>query len=124
MGQGVAAGLLDAAETLALAHNCMAIRLEIRKDNTASQRLFAGAGYTQFGEHAAYYDDGMDALRFGKSLATHLLPELARTTYYRQTLGFTCGASCLMVAMKRSTGPWSSTAPLNCSCGVRRRRST
>lgn len=99
-GQGVAAGLLDAAETLALAHNCMAIRLEIRKDNVASQGLFTGAGYSQFGEHAAYYEDGMDALRYEKSLATHLLPELARTTYYRQTLGFTCGASCLMMAMK------------------------
>jgi ribosomal protein S18 acetylase RimI-like enzyme len=99
-GQGIAAGLLDAAETLALAHNCMAIRLEIRKDNAASQGLFTGAGYSQFGEHAAYYEDGMDALRFEKSLAAPLRPELARTTYYRQTLGFTCGASCLMMAMK------------------------
>jgi ribosomal protein S18 acetylase RimI-like enzyme len=100
LGQGVAAGLLDAAEHCALAHNCMAVRLEIRKDNAPSQRLFLRHGYALFGTHDNYYEDGMDALRFEKSLAAHLRPELARTTYYRQTLGFTCGASCLMMAMK------------------------
>ena len=97
---GVAGGLLDAAEQLALAHNCMAVRLEIRKDNTPSQRLFLRRGYALYGTHDGYYEDGMDALRFEKSLAAHLRPELARTTYYRQTLGFTCGASCLMMAMQ------------------------
>lgn len=100
LGQGVAGGLLDAAEHLALAHNCMAVRLEIRKDNAPSQQLFLRHGYALFGTHERYYEDGMDALRFEKSLAAHLRPELARTTYYRQTLGFTCGASCLMMAMK------------------------
>lgn len=100
LGQGVAAGLLQAAEALALAHNCMALRLEIRQDNAASQQLFLRAGYAPFGKHAGYYEDGMDATRFEKSLAAPLRPELARTTYYRQTLGFTCGASCLMMAMK------------------------
>lgn len=100
LGQGVASGLLRAAEELALVHNCVAMRLEIRKDNLASQRLFLRHGYALFGEHAAYYEDGMDALRFEKSLTARLRPELARTTYYRQTLGFTCGASCLMMAMK------------------------
>jgi ribosomal protein S18 acetylase RimI-like enzyme len=100
LGQGVAAGLLEAAEKLALAHYCAAIRLEIRQDNLPSQRLFLGHGYALFGTHDSYYEDGMDALRFEKSLAAQLRPELARTTYYRQTLGFTCGASCLMMAMK------------------------
>lgn len=99
-GRGVASGLLAAAEELALAHSCVAMRLEIRKDNLASQQLFLGHGYALFGEHAAYYEDGMDALRLEKSLTVRLRPELARTTYYRQTLGFTCGASCLMMAMK------------------------
>ena len=40
LGQGLAAGLLEAAEALALAHNCVAMRLEIRRDNIASQQLF------------------------------------------------------------------------------------
>jgi ribosomal protein S18 acetylase RimI-like enzyme len=100
MGQGVARALLAAAEQLAVARNCVAMRLEIRKDNAASQQLFLRHGYAMFGEHAAYYEDGMDALRFEKSLTARLRPELARTAYYRQTLGFTCGASCLMMAMK------------------------
>jgi len=100
LGQGVARALLAAAETLALARNCVAMRLEIRQDNTASQQLFIRHGYTVFGEYAAYYEDGMDALRLEKSLTARLRPELARTDYYRQTLGFTCGASCLMMAMK------------------------
>jgi ribosomal protein S18 acetylase RimI-like enzyme len=100
MGQGVASALLAAAEQLALARSCVAMRLEIRKDNAPSQQLFLRHGYAMFGEHAAYYEDGMDALRFEKSLTARLRPELARTAYYRQTLGFTCGASCLMMAMK------------------------
>ena len=100
LGKGVASGLLQAAEELALAHHCVAMRLEIRKDNVASQQLFLRHGYAVFGEHAGYYEDGMDALRFEKSLTARLRPELARATYYRQTLGFTCGASCLMMAMK------------------------
>lgn len=100
LGQGVATGLLRAAEELALACNCVAMRLEIRKENLASQALFERQGYSVFGEHAAYYEDGMDALRFEKSLTARLRPELARIAYYRQTLGFTCGASCLMMSMK------------------------
>jgi ribosomal protein S18 acetylase RimI-like enzyme len=100
LGQGVGSGLLRAAEELALVHNCVAMRLEIRKDNLASQQLFLSHGYAVFGEHTAYYEDGMDAVRLEKSLTARLRPELARTTYYRQTLGFTCGASCLMMAMK------------------------
>ncbi|NML62824.1 GNAT family N-acetyltransferase [Massilia sp. RP-1-19] len=100
LGQGVGSGLLRAAEELALAHNCVAMRLEIRKDNLASQLMFVRHGYVVFGEHAGYYEDGMDALRLEKSLTARLRPELARTAYYRQTLGFTCGASCLMMAMK------------------------
>lgn len=71
-GRGVAAGLLTAAEALALARGCVAMRLEIRKDNLASQRLFLGRGYAVFGEHAAYYEDGMDALRLEKWLVERI----------------------------------------------------
>jgi len=99
-GQGVAAGLLLAAEQSALGHSSVTMRLEIRKDNQASLRLFQSRGYRIFGEHRDYYDDGMDAFRLEKSLTHHLRPEIARAPYYEQTLGFTCGPSCLMMAMK------------------------
>lgn len=100
LGKGIASALLHAAEELALARQCVAIRLEIRKDNLPSRQLFSRHGYTVFGEHDSYYQDGMDALRLEKSLTARLRPPLARATYYPQTLGFTCGASCLMMAMK------------------------
>lgn len=99
LGQGVAAGLVMAAEQAALERNCATMRLEVRKDNDASLRLFQSRGYRGFGEHLAYYEDGMDAFRLEKSLTHHLRPELARAPYYRQTLGFTCGPACLMMAM-------------------------
>ena len=99
-GRGVAAGLLVRAEALALAHGAVTMRLEIRKDNLASQQLFLRHGYAVFGQHHAYYEDGMDALRLEKSLTAGVRAPLSRTVYYPQTLGFTCGASCLMMAMK------------------------
>ncbi|HJV01404.1 MAG TPA: GNAT family N-acetyltransferase/peptidase C39 family protein [Burkholderiaceae bacterium] len=100
LGQGVAAALLMTAEQAALERGCLAMRLEIRKDNAASLSLFQSRGYRIFGQHAGYYEDGMDAFRLEKTLTRHLRPELARAPYYRQTLGFTCGSSCLMMAMK------------------------
>ncbi len=68
LGQGVAAGLLIAAEQSALRHGRMRMRLEIRMDNQASLRLFQNRGYVIFGEYRNYYDDGMDAFRLQKSL--------------------------------------------------------
>ena len=85
LGRGVAAGLAMAAEQAALERNCATMRLEIRKDNDASMRLFRSRGYRIFGEHPAYYEDGMDAFRLEKSLIHHLRPELAGAPYYRQT---------------------------------------
>jgi len=100
LNQGVAAGLLMAAEQAALRHHCTTMRLEVRKDNQASLHLFQSRGYRLFGEHLAYYEDGVDAFRLEKSLTHYLRAELVRAPYYRQTLGFTCGPACLMMAMK------------------------
>lgn len=68
LGKGVAAGLLSAAERLALGHGYARQRLEVRIDNTASLALFGRRGYRVFGRHANYYHDGMDALRLEKTL--------------------------------------------------------
>lgn len=78
LGQGVAAALLLAAERAALACGCTSVRLEIRHDNTPSLRLFQGRGYAIFGRHARYYEDGMDAFRLEKSLASGPRCRLAR----------------------------------------------
>lgn len=100
MGQKVASGLLRAGERAAREQHCVSMRLEVRKDNRASLRLFKHRGYRVFDEQADYYEDQMDALRLEKQLAPNLPPERSRAPYYRQTLDFTCGPSSLMMAMK------------------------
>lgn len=99
-GQGIGRELVRVAEVEARERDCAYLRLETRKDNLASIALFRSLGYEQFGEYDDYYEDHMDALRFQKSLASHLRPELVRVPYYEQTQEFTCGPSALMMAMK------------------------
>lgn len=98
-GQGVGSILVEAAEAAALEHDCAYMRLEIRRDNPASIKLFIRNGYRQFGKYEDYYEDHMEALRFEKALA-HLKPDLAIVPYYQQTLDFTCGPATLLMAMK------------------------
>ncbi|MCB1887273.1 MAG: peptidase C39 family protein [Rhodocyclaceae bacterium] len=99
-GQGVGGGLIAAAEAEAVGHDCVSMRLEIRKDNAASLALFHRHGYQPFKEVLGYYEDHMDALRFEKSLAPQLETGRRAVPFYRQTLDFTCGPSSLMMAMK------------------------
>jgi ribosomal protein S18 acetylase RimI-like enzyme len=98
-GQGVGRALVDAAERAAWEQDRAYMRLEIRRDNLASQALFEGAGYRRFGVLSDYYEDHMEALRYEKTLALGLKPLLQRVPYYEQTLDFTCGSSSLMMAM-------------------------
>ncbi len=98
--QGIARILVQAAEQRALEHNCVSLRLEIRRDNTASQALFTRLGYRPFRTVPDYYQDHMDALRYEKRLMPQLRADLARVPYYRQTLDFTCGPAALMMAMR------------------------
>jgi ribosomal protein S18 acetylase RimI-like enzyme len=97
---GIGRALVEAAEQLALERECIAFRLEVRRDNPASIKLFEKLGYRYLDLVPDYYEDHAAALRFEKTLAPHLNPELARVPYYRQTLDFTCGPSSLMMGMK------------------------
>ena len=99
-GRGIARALVAAAEAAAWEQERAYMRLEIRRDNPASQSLFEGAGYRRFGVLSDYYEDHMEALRYEKALAPGLKPVLDRVPYYQQTLDFTCGPSCLMMAMQ------------------------
>jgi hypothetical protein len=96
----IARRLVLAAEQSALANDCVSLRLEIRRDNPASQNLFRALGYRPFRVVPDYYEDHMEALRFEKRLIPQLTADLARVPYYRQTLEFTCGPAALMMAMK------------------------
>jgi ribosomal protein S18 acetylase RimI-like enzyme len=98
-GQGVGRALVDAAERAAWDAERPYLRLEIRRDNIPSQRLFEGLGYRRFGVLSDYYDDHMEALRYEKQLSPDPARAPARVPFYEQTLDFTCGASSLMMAM-------------------------
>ena len=99
-GRGIGRALAEAAEQAAYEHGCGYLRLEIRPDNLASQKLFTQLGYRLFGVHLDYYEDQMEALRYEKRLSGKLAPTLAKVPYYQQTLDFTCGPASLMMAMK------------------------
>jgi ribosomal protein S18 acetylase RimI-like enzyme/predicted double-glycine peptidase len=99
-GRGIGRALIDATEAAAWDKERAYVRLEIRRDNLASQALFERAGYRRFGVLSDYYEDHMEALRYEKGLTPNLTPDLARVPFYEQTLDFTCGSSSLMMAMK------------------------
>jgi ribosomal protein S18 acetylase RimI-like enzyme len=99
-GRGIGRALIEATEAAAWDKERAYVRLEIRRDNLASQALFERAGYRRFGVLSDYYEDHMEALRYEKGLTPNLTPDLARVPFYEQTLDFTCGSSSLMMAMK------------------------
>lgn len=99
-GRGLGEALMQAAEQAALGHDCVEMRLEVRRDNTASIRLYQRLGYRQFGHYMDYYEDHMEALRFEKGLVPHLRTDVVSVPFYQQTLDFTCGPASLMMAMK------------------------
>ena len=99
-GMGVARALVERAEAEAWEHERAWMRLEIRKDNAASIALFESLGYRRFGMYADYYADHMDAWRYEKSPDPQLKPRLERVPWYEQTLEFTCGPACLIMAMQ------------------------
>jgi ribosomal-protein-alanine acetyltransferase len=99
-GRGIGRQLIMAAESRVLEHDCISMRLEVRRDNNYSVKLYEKLGYKQFGTLPDYYEDHMEALRYEKYLTPELKPDLDRVPYYEQTLDFTCGPSALMMAMK------------------------
>jgi ribosomal-protein-alanine N-acetyltransferase len=68
-GNGIGAVLLDAVEQAAHRQGSRRLRLEVRSDNLAAQRLYESHGYRQFGAHRRYYEDGQDARRYEKVLS-------------------------------------------------------
>jgi ribosomal-protein-alanine acetyltransferase len=99
-GKGIGNALIAAAEESAVAHDCIYLRLEVRRDNATAIRLYEKLGYKGIGSLPDYYEDHMEALRYEKLLAPHLEPDMVRVPYYEQTLDFTCGPSALLMAMK------------------------
>ncbi|MEO7324040.1 MAG: GNAT family N-acetyltransferase [Dokdonella sp.] len=70
-GNGIGAILLDAVEQAAHRQGSRRLRLEVRSDNVAAQRLYESTGYRLFGAHRRYYEDGQDARRYEKVLSSN-----------------------------------------------------
>jgi len=100
-GQGLGARLLEECELEAARRDCKQVSLEVRTDNAAAIKLYEKHGYRVASRVADYYEDGSPALKMIKDL-TVTVPDSLRlkVPYYAQTLDFTCGPSCLMMALK------------------------
>jgi ribosomal protein S18 acetylase RimI-like enzyme len=99
-GHGLGRALLHAAEAAALDGGAAVMRLEVNPDNAPAVALYRNVGYVDFGVYHGYYEDDSDALRMEHALVPRLQPIAWRVPHYRQTLDFTCGSACLMMAMK------------------------
>lgn len=69
-GKGLGGALLSAAEADAHARGCDWIRLEVRLDNPAAIALYQRHGYARVARLPRFYEDGADAWRYAKALAT------------------------------------------------------
>jgi ribosomal protein S18 acetylase RimI-like enzyme len=99
-GHGLGRALLHAAGAAALDGGAAVMRLEVNPDNAPAVALYRNVGYVDFGVYHGYYEDDSDALRMEHALVPRLQPIAWRVPHYRQTLDFTCGSACLMMAMK------------------------
>lgn len=102
-GRGLGRTLLRAAERAAFERDRIALRLEVREDNTPAIRLYRSEHYRPIGRIADYYEDGAAALRFERTLRGEHRVDTG-VPYYAQTTDFTCGSCCLMMALARDAG--------------------
>ncbi|MCQ2990139.1 GNAT family N-acetyltransferase/peptidase C39 family protein [Pseudomonas tremae] len=99
-GLGLGKQLLQRAEQQAVERDCAYLRLEVRPDNAAAIALYERSGYRRFAQVDDYYQDHAPALRYEKRIVEHVRHDSRSVPYYQQTLDFTCGPACLLMAMK------------------------
>lgn len=100
-GFGLATKLLTELENkTADDKDCAYLRLEVKSDNKDAIRLYKKMGYLKFTQKENYYDDGSTALCFEKRIRTLKKAPRLNIPYYQQGTDFTCGPSCLMMAMR------------------------
>ena len=97
-GMGLGRLLLERVERVSYEHGRLMLRLEVREDNARAIALYEQNGYRRIGRETDYYEDGMSALRYEKTLRGDV-PVGTKVPFYEQTCDFTCGPCCLMMAM-------------------------
>jgi ribosomal protein S18 acetylase RimI-like enzyme/predicted double-glycine peptidase len=100
-GHGLAKKLLQTLEEKTAEEESIPyLRLEVKASNKKAIGLYESLGYIKFSEKENYYDNGETAYCFEKRIKTlNHLPRL-NVPYYQQRTDFTCGPSCLMMALK------------------------
>ena len=100
-GFGLATKLMAELEDRAVDdEDCAHLRLEVKASNKGAIKLYKKLGYVQFTQKDDYYDDGSTALCFEKRIRTLKKTPTLNIPYHQQGTDFTCGSSCLMMAMK------------------------
>jgi len=97
--KGVGEALLRDAENGAYEEGRAVMRLEVATRNAPALALYRRDGYREIERIEDYYEDGSDAVRLEKPLRGDDAPPHP-PDYYEQTTEFTCGAACLMMALK------------------------
>lgn len=100
-GYGLASKLLYALEEKAADdEDCVYLRLEVKENNRGAIKLYKKLGYVKFTQKENYYDDGSTALCFEKRIRTLKKAPKLNVPYHEQGTDFTCGPSCLLMALK------------------------
>ncbi len=100
-GHGLATELIEELEDRAsYQKDCAYLRLEVKSDNKNAIKLYEKLGYRKFMEKAQYYDDGRAAFCYEKRIRVLKKKNRLNVPYYQQKTDFTCGPSCLMMALK------------------------
>lgn len=100
-GGGYGRKLLRECELESARRDCAEINLEVRQDNEGGIRFYERHGYIVTRSISDYYEDGMAAFKMAKKLRLKVPSQLRiDIPYYAQTLDFTCGSACVMMALK------------------------
>ena len=100
-GKGLGLKLLKECELEAIRRSCEKMTLEVRTDNESAIKFYEKQGYVVLRSISDYYEDGTSALKMSKTLKNNIPSVLKyKVPYIPQTLDFTCGPACLMMALK------------------------
>jgi len=103
-GAGLGKRLLSACEREAIRRKCRKLSLEVRTDNMAAIAFYRKRGYRITENLPKYYSGKANGFRMVKMLGAKTLKAFhLDVPYYAQTLDFTCGSACLMMAFKHFT---------------------
>jgi len=101
-GKGLARELIARLEKRASEdEDCAYLRLEVKASNKGAIKLYEKLGYIKFTEKEDYYDDGATAWCYEKTIRRLKITAREDVPYYEQRTEFTCGPSCLMMAIKK-----------------------